>query len=365
MGFASLALMISMSEKIWPLVSVIVLSYNGKHFLKRCLASLLATDYPNLETILIDNASTDGCIEEAEREFGSRLTRVIRNEKNLGFAEGNNVAVRLARGEYIIFLNQDTEVDPEWIKELVSVMQADSSIGAAQSKLLLLDKHAYFDSAGDFIDPYGWGLCRGGTLNEKDNGQYDQVSEIFSARGAAMIVKRSILAETDAFDPRFFLSCEDIDLCWRIRLRSYRIVFVPKSIVYHFGSPTSLSEISTFRLFHQTKNWLTMVFTNYNLNNWIKYNPAPLLISNMMLDLLERRPETMLSRAKAVIWSLTNFPYIWRRRLEIQRKVRKCPDHQIMKHMLKSDLPSYFRLFRASRGFRYRVSKAFLRKNQV
>jgi len=223
-------------DSMRPLVSIIVLNYNGMKFLPGCLSTLLNTSYPNFEIIVVDNSSKDGSVDLIKRSFGSspRLT-VQQNERNFGFAEGNNIGARLANGKYIVFLNVDTQTDSEWLTKLVEVMESDESIGAAQNKLLLFD-HSTIDSTGDFINFYGRGWMRG--YGEQDKGRYNKADEVFSARGAAMIVKKQVLEEVGYFDPAFFMVCEDIDLSWRIRLRGCKVMFVPKSIVYHFGSGT-------------------------------------------------------------------------------------------------------------------------------
>jgi GT2 family glycosyltransferase len=170
------------------MISIVILNFNGKKFLDECLSSVLKSNYPDFEVIFVDNASTDGSVEFVQSNFrGYSNLRIIRNNRNLGFAEGNNVGAKVAKGEYVVFLNVDTKVDPNWLKELVTAMESDESIGAAQSKLLQFDGRT-IDSAGDFINFYGFGWMRG--HGEIDRGQFNKIDEIFSARGAAMIVRK-------------------------------------------------------------------------------------------------------------------------------------------------------------------------------
>ena len=272
-----------MNQK-WPLVSVILLNHNGKNFLNECLESVLNSNYHNFEVLLIDNASTDDSIKIAKEKFGkSPYLRILRNFDNLGFAAGNNVGVKYGQGEYVVFLNNDTIVEPHWLVELVSVMETDAKIGAAQSKLLSLADKRFIDSAGDFIDYYGFPIRRG-SWGEEDKGQYDLIEEIFSARGAAAIVRSKILTEIGAFDADFYLNYEDIDLCWRIRLNGYKIVFVPKSRVYHMGGASVTS--STLSIFYTEKNRISALLKNMSCKYLVKYNPLTLTFGEMICDLM-------------------------------------------------------------------------------
>ncbi len=147
-----------------PMVSIVILNFNGKKFLNQCLDSVLQSDYRNFEVILVDNASTDGSIELVQKNFHQHSNlRIVTNGTNLGFAEGNNIGARAATGKYVVFLNNDTEVDPEWLQELLIVVESDKTVGAAQSKLLLLARARAktIDSAGDFVNCYGKGWMRG------------------------------------------------------------------------------------------------------------------------------------------------------------------------------------------------------------
>jgi hypothetical protein len=326
----------------WPLVSVIILNYNGKRFLNECLTSVLNSSYPNFEVILVDNASTDDSIKFVKERFGHvPVLMIVKNSNNLGFAAGNNVGTSYSKGKYIVFLNNDTVVEPNWLIELVSVMETDAKIGAAQSKLLSLADKRFIDSAGDFIDYYGFPIRRG-SWGEEDKGQYDRVEEIFSARGAATIVRRKLLTEIGAFDADFYLNYEDIDLCWRIRLNGYKIVFVPKSKVYHIGGA---SITSTVGVFYTEKNRISALLKNMPLKYLVKYNPLTFTLCGLISDLLFKRPLLLYARIKAILWVLKNFKKIWCKRLLIQRFVKKVDHEMVNEYMLKTNLKLLFLLF--------------------
>jgi len=323
-------------DKKWPIVSVIILNYNGKIFLNECLTSVLNSSYPNFEVILIDNASTDDSIKLAKERYGNvPVLIIVKNDSNLGFAAGNNEGISYGKGEYVLFLNNDTVVEPNWLIELVSVMESDAKIGAAQSKLLSLADKRTIDSAGDFVDYYGLSIRRG-SWGEEDKGQYDRIEEVFSARGAALIVRSKILAEIGAFDADFFLSYEDIDLCWRIRLNGYKVVFVPKSRVYHVGGATTIS--SSVNVFHIEKNRLSTLLKNTPIENLAKYNPLTFTLGEMICDFMFNRPLLLYARIRAILWVLKNFKKIWCKRLLIQRYVKKIDHEMVNEYMLKTNL---------------------------
>jgi GT2 family glycosyltransferase len=186
----------------FPLVSIIVLNFNGKKtlgkILEDCLLSVLETNYPNMELIFVDNASTDDSVAFVTKRFSSSSNlRIIRNDKNYGFAEGNNRGIREARGKYLALLNSDTKVDPDWLRELVVAAQ-NSQVGAVQSKLLIMNMPTQLDSAGGLIDYYGYPY-EIGRLQEAS--RYERSREIFYAKGASILLKREVLNKTGLIDP--------------------------------------------------------------------------------------------------------------------------------------------------------------------
>jgi len=310
----------------YPLISIVILNYNGKDFVEQCLKSVLNADYPNFEVILVDNASTDGSPKLVKKVFGSdpRL-KVIQNNKNLGFAEGNNIGVKIAKGDYIVFLNNDTEVDPDWIEELVGGIKSDSTIGIAQSKLLSLSNRKTIDCTGGFIDHYGWSHRRG--EGKEDRQQCNRVDEIFYAVGAAMAIKRDVLSKTGVFDSRYFIYFEDVDLCWRVWLSGYRVVFVPTSIVFHMVRGT-MKRQPVRTIFLSCKNNITTLLKNYELQNVAKYLPVNLIFICIVATfcLLKNEINITLAYLKAILWNLLNLKHIWVERLRVQHIIRKIPD---------------------------------------
>jgi GT2 family glycosyltransferase len=266
-----------------PKVVVVILNWNGKNFLEKFLPSVIASTYPELEIIVADNASTDESIEFLQLNYPG--VTIIQNDKNYGFAEGYNRVIGLLDFEYVILLNSDVEVSYDWIEPVIDLMESDSTIAVAQPKILSYSKRNYFEyagAAGGYLDALGYPFCRGRIFDtiEEDLGQYDDTTEIFWASGAALFIKRKYWLEIDGFDPDFFAHMEEIDLCWRLKNLGYKIIFCPKSKVFHVGGGTLNAE-SPLKTYLNFRNNLVMLQKNLSLGS------AFLIISiRFWLDLL-------------------------------------------------------------------------------
>jgi len=247
-----------------PKVSVIVLNWDGLALLKRFLPSVVASSYSNLEVVVADNASTDGSVDWIGATLPS--VRVIQHPENWGFCKGNNEAIRQTDGEFVALLNNDVEVEANWLEPLVDEMLLNQSVAAVQPKLLDVERRSRFEYAGasgGHMDRYGFTFARGRlflTL-EDDSGQYDDVQEIFWATGAAILLRRSALDVTGLLDERFEFHMEEIDLCWRLRRSGFDIRVVPRSRVYHAGG-SSLPRDSTRKTYLNYRNSLLMLDKN-------------------------------------------------------------------------------------------------------
>ena len=233
-----------------PKVSIIIVNYNGKELLQKCLDSLLNVKYDNFEIILVDNNSTDGTVEFITKNHPSII--LIKLDSNKGFAEPNNIAAKIAKGEYLLFLNNDTVVTHNFISEMVKVMETDKKIAICQS--LLLKPDGSIDSSGDFIDDLGV------VYNSKT--KIDEIREVSSAKGASMLVRSDIFKKLGGFDQKFFVTFEDVDLCWRSWILGYRVLIIPASIVYHVGGIT-IKKLKSEIAFHGFKNQISMKITNF------------------------------------------------------------------------------------------------------
>jgi GT2 family glycosyltransferase len=307
------------------------------------LDSALKTDYPSFEVLFVDNASTDGSVEHVKTNFAQNSQlRIIQNEKNLGFTEGNNRGIKHAKGKYIILLNTDVRVTPNWLTELVKAAQPPE-VGAAQSRLLNMDKPEVLDCAGGLLDYYGYQFERG--RGEKPTSE-NEGGEIFYAKGASMLLKRQVLEKTGLFDPAMFLYFDEVDLCWRIWLSGYKVVYAPASTVYHAsGSTASKLQVQT-RLYFYTRNHIRILLKNYNLANACKAVKISMLFEtrNIALALVRRKPFLAVSIMKGLLWNIANLKSAMVQRQVMQRHVRKVPDEKIRKQMLQPypPLPLYF-----------------------
>lgn len=215
-----------------PLVSVVVVNFDGKHFLDRCLSALVRQTYTNFEVIVVDNASTDKSVEHLVTNYP--WIKVVINEKNLGFAGGTNRGIIAAKGEFILTLNNDTEVEMDFIEHLMEPMYEENN-GMCASKMLLFDGR--INSVGICISRSGAAWDRG--MFELDTGQYDQKEEVFGPSAGAALYRKAMLEEIGLFDEDFFLFMEDVDLAMRGRLAGWMCTYVPRAIVYHHHGGTA------------------------------------------------------------------------------------------------------------------------------
>lgn len=244
-----------------PRVSVIILNWNGLKNTIGCLESLKKIKYPNYEIIVVDNGSKGneaGILEEKYKGY----IRLIRNKENLGFAEGNNKGIKLAWGQYIFILNNDTKVDRNCIERLVEVAERNSQIGMVAPKIMSLRNQKLIDSVG--INIYFDGMSRGKGRMEIDKGQYSQIEEVLLPSGCAALYRKKMLDEIDLFDQDFFAYCEDTDLGLRGRLAGWKAVLVPSAVVYHYYSGT-VGEYSNFKAFLVERNHFWVALKNFPL----------------------------------------------------------------------------------------------------
>lgn len=253
-----------------PYISVIIVSWNALDTVKKCLPSVVETDHTSFEIIFVDNASSDDSVQWVQSEYPA--VRIVRHPENWAFCRGNNEAVPHAKGEVLVFLNNDVEVPKNWLKPISDQFQLDPMIGAAQPKIMQFDRRDWFEyagAAGGFIDRDGFPFARGrlfGTL-EQDFGQYDQNPDIFWASGTCLAIRKQLFTDLGGFETSFFMHMEEIDLCWRIKALGYRIVLIPTSRVFHIGG-ASLAAQSPQKHFLNFRNNLVMLYRNLPPKEW-------------------------------------------------------------------------------------------------
>ncbi|MEI3797980.1 MULTISPECIES: glycosyltransferase family 2 protein [Chitinophaga] len=297
---------------VLPSVAVVILNWNGRSFLEKFLPSVCRSTYGNLQLVLADNASTDDSVAFVAAHYPQ--IRIIRNPRNDGFAGGYNDALQHVQADIYVLLNQDVEVEPGWIEPVVALMQQDTKIAACQPKMRAYkdpDEFEYAGAAGGWMDILGYTFCRGRILytTEKDNGQYDDVKDIFWATGAALFIRSACYHQVGGFDRDFFAHMEEVDLCWRLQRAGYRICYCPDSRVFHVGGG-SLPQGNPRKLYLNFRNNLMMLWKNlHSEDRWI------VLVQRFFLDILAGVKSLVAGKPKdmAAIYRAYKDYYRWRR----------------------------------------------------
>lgn len=264
-----------MKNQTVPEVAIIILNYNGKHWLEKFLPSVIEHTPATLAKIWVaDNGSTDGSIEFIKTNFP--VVNSLRIPENLGYAEGYNQAIAHIPCVYALLLNSDVEVTDGWLEPLYYTLKRDHSIAACQPKLLDYNQPEMFEyagAAGGMIDKYGYPFCRGRVFQvmERDAGQYNDEIEIFWASGACMMIKKELFIIAGGFDGDFFAHMEEIDLCWRLKNLGYKIKYIPSSKIYHVGGGT-LEAQNPHKTFLNFRNNRLLLFKNIEKGKVMQVN---------------------------------------------------------------------------------------------
>ncbi|MEP7111473.1 MAG: glycosyltransferase family 2 protein [Ferruginibacter sp.] len=264
-----------------PLVSIVILNWNGRAYLEKFLPFVLASTYANKTLFVADNASTDDSVIFLQQNYP--LVKILANPANEGFAKGYNTALKQVKSDYYVLLNNDVEVTPGWIEPVIELMENDADIAVCQPKILSYRDRRHFEYAGasgGWLDALGYPFARGRVFEtlEEDNGQYDDVRACFWATGAAMFVKAADYHAVGGLDEYFFAHQEEIDFCWRLQLAGFKVYVHPGSVVYHVGGAT-LSRESNLKSFLNFRNNLVMLMKNLPLASVI-----PTIAFRMVLD---------------------------------------------------------------------------------
>ncbi len=321
---------------VQPLVSVVIPHWNGVEVLSECLESLSETKYPNMEIIVVDNASTDGSPDWVSLNFPQ--VKLIENDQNYGYAGWCNRGAKTAEGEYLVFLNNDTIQDHHWLAGLVDFMNLNSNVAAVQPKILDFFERTKFDyagGAGGWLDILGFPFARGRVFleQERDNGQYDKMRPIFWASGTAIMVRKSDFETAGGFDEIFFAHQEEIDLCWKFHLMGKEIWAIPNSTIYHKNAVT-LPMFTRMKQYLNHRNSYLMVLSNYSLPITLYLAPirfalelVAALYAIVRLDL-----NHLLGIIQAQLWILFHPHVIIHRRKKV-KQVRKIKDKKIFKRL--------------------------------
>lgn len=292
--------------------SVAVINYNGRRYLEELLGSLELQTRRPLETLLVDNASRDGSAAYVEREFP--WVRVLPQTRNLGFSRAANLAAETARGTWLALLNTDLRLEPDWLAELVAAGEADPAVAAVSSKLRLYDRPHRLNGVGGCMNRLGYTWDRG--MGEEDRGQYDESREVLFACAGAALFHRAHFREAGGFDSRFFMYHEDVDLCWRLWLRGFRVVTAPRAVAYHHLSASTREDRGLL--------WREILGERHNIRALLKnFQGANLVRALRDLVALRQPPRRKWAQLGNLAWNLRWLPEtLWlRRRIQKERRV--------------------------------------------
>lgn len=325
------------------LASIIVVNWNGKNYLEKCLDSLKKLIYPNYEIVLVDNGSVDGSVEFVRQNFP--WIKIVQNKENLGFAEANNIGYQNSKGEYILFLNNDTTVEPNFLTILVKEIEINKDIGGLQPKILQMDNPQKLDCVGGFLTASGI-LYHFGYGKNADNPKYSKKIEIFSAKGAAILFRREVLEKVGLFDKDFFAYFEETDLCHRVWVAGYKIIYIPDAVIYHKGKGTAKRIGEASIAFHSFKNRINSYLKNLGTAELLKILPLHLCLCEIGAIFYylfwKRDSDLFLAIQKAIIWNIQHLGETLKKRREVQKDIRKIKDKDFIPKLKKKVRLSYY-----------------------
>ena len=323
------------------LVSIIIPHWNGIDILSECIDSLNNTEYSNFEIIVVDNYSSDESVKWLKANHPK--IKIIENDKNYGYAGGCNRGINNSKGDYIVFLNNDTIHKKDWLSNLVTFMNKHPDCAAVQPKILNYyerDKFDYAGGAGGHMDILCYPFARGRLFLEQeiDNNQYDDDAPCFWASGTAIMVRKEFFLEVEKFDENFFAHMEEIDLCWRLQLKGHNIYVNPKSVIYHKNAVSlPMTSIKKFMLNH--RNSLMMLLSNYKVLTTLYLFPIRYMLElvAILYALTKLDFRHMFGVIQAHLWILFHIHIIFYKRIKINR-LRTFGDYEIMKSMYKGSI---------------------------
>jgi len=319
------------------LISIIIVNWNGIRYLPGCFQSIEKQDWKEYEIIFVDNASTDSSVLWVKKHYPKTI--IILNQKNVGFSHANNIGYKKAKGDYILFLNNDTSVSASFITELVKTVESDETIGGAQSKILLMDKPDTLDSVGAFLTPTGFLYHYG--FGKKDSNRFDKQINLYTAKGACMLFKKEVLNVVavygNVFDPLYFAYFEETDLCHRIWLAGYRIVYAYQSCIYHKMGATSSLMDNSFIQFHSFKNRIHSYIKNLDSFHAFLIIPFHVLLSLCFAwySVLRGNIRLWIAVHKSIWWNIQRLSDTLESRNYIQVHIRRRRDHVFFPKIMK------------------------------
>lgn len=308
-----------------PTVTVILVNWNGRSFLGRCLRAVFASTYPRLDVLLVDNASTDGSIRYVERNFPH--VRILRNEENLGFAGGHEIARPQVRSPLILLLNTDAFLERTCIASLVNMLQQDPRIGVVQPKIVMDNHPDRIDSVGAFFIPNG-NLYHYGREKNPDSPAYNRRMDIFTAKGVCLLFRKTLIDQIGLFDPDYGSYFEETDFCLRTHIAGKRIVYNPEAVVFHVGGASSGQQPGDYVLFHAEKNRIMTYLKNFSASTLTGLLPRLIILYalGMLMYLVMGKFGHLGALVRSIVWNIRHLGGTLRKRKRIQDTIRTVPD---------------------------------------
>jgi GT2 family glycosyltransferase len=299
------------------IASVVIPNWNGQRFLQVCLSSLSKQIFQSFEIILVDNGSTDHSVAWTKEHFPK--VNILELPTNIGFAAGCNAGMKRAAGKYVVLLNNDTEVEANWLGTLVAALESRPDYGFATSKMLDFSQRGLLDGAGDCY--FRWGTAYKAGNGKPDSDYYATPRQVFGACGGAAIYRKSMLDNIGLLDESYFAYQEDVDLSFRANLAGYKCLYVPESLVYHMGSATTGSALNPFTVRLNIRNLLCTWVKDYPGWLFLRYL-GPILVGQMRLILSLYRVKPSLLKYYAIGWweAIQLLPRLLRQRVKIQQQ---------------------------------------------
>ena len=333
-----------------PLVSVIVVNYNGKKWLKKCFDSLSSQTYKNLELIFVDNSSSDGSVEFVKSKYPS--VKIVELSENYGYAIGNNRGYQVSSGGYIVLLNNDTYVEDTYIQEFLDNINSKPKIAVIQSKIVLMDQPGLIDSAGSFLTDFSL-LYHLGFKKPSNLNLYNSAYPVFSVKGASIMIKKEVIENVGLFDEEFWSYYEETDFCHRVWIAGYECWYFPTPICYHaLGSTSSLMK-NDFVQFHNFKNKLLSMLKNFETTSLIRFLPFYFTFTTCasVLWLFQGKHGHFFAIYKSYLWNLKKLSQTLSKRKKIN-SMRVISDKELIPKIKRNPrLQYYVKLFTGLEGY--------------
>ena len=326
------------------LVSIIVVTWNGKELLKSCLTSIYSQSYKNIEVILVDNASSDNSVSFIKNKFPK--VKIIVNKENAGFCKANNMGYKASKGDYVLFLNNDTLVTKNFLEPLIEKLGEKKNNGIVQPKIILYGNRklqaggAFFTNTG-FLYHFGFG-------KNPDDPKYNIPMQIFSANGSCMLVKREVIEKIGLFDEDYFIYMEETDFCHRALLTGYQVWYESKAVIYHLGSMDNSQYKQSVLLYNSFRNRITTYLKNLEVINLVKILPLTIILYlfAVIIYLGLGKPGNSLAVIKALFYNIIHLDKTLRKRKTIQSQYRQLNDKKFLPTVTRNPrLDYYLKLF--------------------